>query len=110
MTNNSDLIEVGKVIRLFHEKGCIAIRVGKSGLRKGDHLVLESTRAKNQTLRVTADSIQINHKNVDIVQPGTVCAISVPQSPDIPENFPHNGMTVFRDEDAKKGHGPYFAR
>ncbi|MBI5037401.1 MAG: hypothetical protein HZC01_01670 [Candidatus Kerfeldbacteria bacterium] len=81
--------EVGKVIRLFPNLGCVGIQVKKQ-VCKGDQLLCETHRQTHLDQEVVVDSMEVDHHVRQLVRAGERCAIKVGDT----TNF-HSGMTVF---------------
>lgn len=86
------MVMVGRVIRVFHNLGCVGIHVTNNGFTKGQKLLIEATRRTHTNCEFVANSIQIDRQPVASVEVGDKCAVRLPGSS---ENLPPYGSMVF---------------
>jgi len=91
------MTQVGKVIRVFHNLGCIGIQVTGRGFKIGEKLHFETNRRSSLDCTIIASSIQINKQPVDQVTAGDKCAVQIPVTA---SSLPPYGTLVFLDENS----------
>lgn len=94
------MTQVGKVIRVFPNLGCVGIQVTERGFKKGERLYFETNRRSAPDFTITASSIQIDKEPVDQVIVGDKCAVQI--SADARGLPPHGTLVFLAEEKSAK--------
>ncbi len=93
------MVEVGSVIARFKGAKAIGVNITGSGFCKGDTLFVDSPKSHGYSGKFTADSIQIDGHDQEVVMTGQQCAVAFPgQLEDLP--LKHSMVYVWVPETA----------